>query len=267
MEIFISETPAEVARTAAGIIAEEIRAVHGRGGRRAVIGVSTGSSPLGTYAELSRLVRSGELDVDGVTAFALDEYIGLDEAHPESYHEVIRRTVTEQLGLDPELVHVPDGLAADIDEACRAYESAIRAAGGIDIQLLGLGTNGHIGFNEPGSPIDSRTRVTELTPGTRIDNSRFFSGIEEVPFRSVTQGIGTILESRRLLLVAQGENKAEAIARTIEGRPDIDCPASALQRHPDAVIVIDRAAASMLRSGVRLAQAEGREERVISTSR
>lgn len=248
MEVIIFETSEEIARTSAGIIADEIRRARLRENRPAVIGVSTGSSPVGTYAELARLVRAGELDISGVTAFALDEYIGLDEGHPESYHSVIRRTVTEPLGLDPARVHVPDGLAADIEAGCQAFERAIVASGGIDIQLLGVGTNGHIGFNEPGSAFTSRTRSTTLTPGTRVDNARFFSSVDEVPATSVTQGIGTILDARRLLLVAQGEGKAEAVAQLVEGPATTACPASALQLHAHATVIVDRAAASLLRA-------------------
>lgn len=246
MQVIVVETPAEVARESAERIAEVIRR-GGAGGRPAVIGTATGSSPLGTYRELARSASSGELDVSGVAAFALDEYVGLDPEHPESYHVVTRRTVTEPLGLDPGLVHVPDGLAGDLDAGCEAYEAAIYAAGGIDIQLLGIGANGHIGFNEPTSSLGSRTRVKTLAPGTRADNARFFGSPDEVPVHCVTQGIGTILDARRLLLVAQGESKAAAVAAMVEGPVTSMCPASALQLHPDATVVVDRAAASELR--------------------
>lgn len=262
MEVIILETPDEIARASAAIIADEIRAARERGRRNPVIGVSTGSSPVGTYSELARMVRSGDLVTDDVVAFALDEYVGLDEDHPESYHAVIHRTVTDPLRLSRSRVHIPDGLADDIPAACDAYERMITAAGGIDIQLLGVGTNGHIGFNEPGSPLDSRTRASVLTEGTREDNSRFFSSVDEVPLLSVTQGIGTILDARRLLLVARGEAKAEAVAQLVEGPVSPECPASALQLHPDAIIMIDPDAASLLsaahRSGRDHAAAEPR---------
>lgn len=246
MQIAIVADAAAVAEYAATRIADAIRARAGSA-RRAVLGVATGSSPLGAYAALAAQVRAGRLDVAGVTAFALDEYVGLDPAHPESYRSVIRRTVTEPLGLDPDRVHVPDGAAADLDAACARYEQLIRDAGGVDLQLLGIGANGHIGFNEPTSSFASRTRVKTLAPQTRADNARFFEAPDRVPVHCVTQGLGTILEARQLLLVAQGEGKAEAVAQMIEGPLASICPASALQLHPDAVVVIDRAAASQLR--------------------
>jgi glucosamine-6-phosphate deaminase len=235
-----------VAECAADRIADAIRSSAARG-RPAVLGVATGSSPLGTYAALAARVRAGELDVSGVAAFALDEYVGLDPHHPESYHSVIRRTVTEPLGLDPERVHVPDGAAADLEAACADYERMIEEAGGVDLQLLGIGANGHIGFNEPTSSFASRTRVKTLAPQTRADNARFFGAPDQVPVHCVTQGLGTILDARQLLLVAQGEGKADAVARMIEGPLAGVCPASALQLHRRADVVIDRAAASQLR--------------------
>lgn len=246
MEVVIVESADEVARVSAGLIAETIssrKATHGS----AAIGVATGSSPIGTYRELAALVDAGELDVTGVSAFALDEYVGIPIEHPESYHTVIARNVTEPLGLDPALVHVPDGLADDIDAACERYERQIAAAGGVDIQLLGIGANGHVGFNEPTSSLASRTRLKTLAPRTRADNARFFDSPDQVPVHCVTQGIGTILDARRLLLVAQGEGKADAVAQMIEGPVSSMCPASALQLHPDATVVIDRPAASKLR--------------------
>lgn len=246
MEITIVPDANAVAEYAADRIAEVIRS-RAAAGAAAVLGVATGSSPLGTYAALAERVRAGSLDVSRVSAFALDEYVGLDPAHPESYHSVIHRTVTEPLGLDPARVHVPDGTAADLDAACADYERLIREAGGVDLQLLGIGANGHIGFNEPTSSFASRTRIKTLAPQTRADNARFFDSAEQVPVHCVTQGLGTILEARQLLLVAQGEGKADAVARMTEGPLASVCPASALQLHRDAIVVIDRAAASKLR--------------------
>lgn len=245
MRVVIRETPDEVARYAADRMAEELRARRAEG-RPAVLGIATGSSPLGAYRELANYVRAGEVDITGVAAFALDEYVGIDPAHPESYHSVIQKYVTEQIGFDPDLVHVPNGSADDLDAACVAFEQAIRDAGGIDLQFLGIGSNGHIAFNEPQSSFSSRTRVEALQPGTREDNARFFNSIDEVPVYGLTQGIGTILDARALLLVAQGEGKAEAVANMIEGPLAEACPASALRLHADATVVIDRAAASRL---------------------
>lgn len=245
MRVIIVESAAEVANVAAARIADAVRERRAAG-EAAVLGVATGSSPIGTYEALAELVRAGELDMTGVSAFALDEYVGIERSHPESYHAVIHRTVTEPLGLDPAFVHVPDGLAEDLDAACLDYERAIADAGGIDLQLLGIGANGHIGFNEPTSSLSSRTRPKTLAPKTREDNARFFDSLAQVPVHCLTQGIGTILDARHLLLVAQGAGKADAVAAMIEGPLSSMCPASALQLHPRAAIVIDREAAQKL---------------------
>ena len=244
MEIVILPTAAEVGKVAASVIAEVVARKP-----EAVLGLATGSSPLAIYEELARQADAGELDFARVRGFALDEYVGLDYGHPESYHAVIDRTVTRPLGLDPALVSVPDGFAADIAAACAEYEAAIDAAGGIDVQILGIGGNGHIGFNEPTSSLASRTRIKTLTPKTRADNARFFDSPDAVPTHCVTQGLGTILRARRLVLVAQGESKAEAIAAAVEGPLSASCPASVLQLHEHATVVIDEAAASRLHNG------------------
>lgn len=243
MEVIICKDATEAARLAAGKVA---RVCHDAG-TEPVLGVATGSSPLELYAELARLVGTGVLDLTHVSAFALDEYVGLPPGHPESYAEVIRRTVTEPLGLDPSRVHTPDGFASDIHAAALAYEAAIRAAGGIDIQILGIGANGHIGFNEPISSLASRTRIKSLAPRTRADNARFFNSPDEVPLHCLTQGLGTIMDARELLLVAQGEAKATAIAAVVEGPLTAFVPGSVLQAHQHATVIIDEAAASELR--------------------
>jgi glucosamine-6-phosphate deaminase len=241
VEIVIKPSGAEV-----GVLAAELieRVVDSK--PNAVIGLATGSSPLAIYAELARRVRDGDLDFTGVRGFALDEYVGIPEDHPQSYASVIRRTVTEPLHMDPALVQVPDGRSVDIEIACREYEQAIAEAGGIDIQILGIGTNGHIGFNEPTSSFASRTRIKTLALKTRADNARFFDSPDRVPTHCITQGLGTIMSARRLVLVAQGESKAEAIAAAVEGPVSSMCPASILQHHEHATVIIDEAAASRL---------------------
>lgn len=246
MRVVIAENATEVANIAAKRIATVVRRKREAGGA-AVIGLATGSSPVGTYNALAAMKRAGQLDTTGVLGFALDEYVGLDYSHPESYHAVIQRTVTEPLELDPAQVRVPDGLANDLRGACAQYEQDIADAGGIDVQLLGIGTNGHIGFNEPTSSLNSRTRFKTLSPQTRIDNARFFDSLEQVPLHCLTMGIGTILDARQVVLVAQGETKAAAVAAMIEGPVSSMCPASVLQMHPDALVVIDRAASRKLR--------------------
>jgi glucosamine-6-phosphate deaminase len=186
------------------------------------------------------------LDVSHVRAFALDEYVGLPKGHPQSYAEVVRREVTQRLGLDPALVSVPDGGAADPHRAAVEYDAAIRAAGGIDLQILGIGHNGHIAFNEPGSALDSRTRVEVLAERTRRANARYFPSLQEVPRRCITQGLGTILEARQLLMVVTGADKAEVLAAALHHPVSTDCPASVLQLHPHVTVVADEAAAMHL---------------------
>lgn len=242
MEIVICPNENIVGQVAAGVVAQVARRV----GPSIVLGVATGSSPLVLYRELARLVTAGEIDLSEASAFALDEYVGLPPGHPESYADVVRRTVTEPLGLDPARVHTPDGSAADLEAACEGYESAIVEAGGVDIQILGIGSNGHIGFNEPTSSFASRTRIKTLAPQTRLDNARFFDSIEQVPVHCLTQGLGTIMAADRVVLVAQGEAKAEAVAAMVEGPMTAMVPGSVLQAHPHATIVVDEAAASRL---------------------
>ncbi|MCT1458439.1 glucosamine-6-phosphate deaminase [Aestuariimicrobium sp. p3-SID1156] len=240
MDVIICKDPAEVGRTAARRVMEILRRTS-----QPVLGVATGSSPLDLYHELARAVGAGEVDLSNLSCFALDEYIGLEPNDPNSYADTIRQTVTEPLHLDPARVHVPRGIGEDLDQGCRDYEEAIRVAGGVDVQILGIGANGHLGFNEPGSSFGGRTHLQRLTEQTREDNQRFF-GDRDVPTHCVTQGLGTIMDARHLVLVAMGENKADAIAAACEGPVTAMCPASILQFHPDAWVVVDRAAASKL---------------------
>ncbi|MFV2119883.1 glucosamine-6-phosphate deaminase [Streptomyces sp. Act-28] len=213
----------------------------------ALLGVATGSTPLPVYDALTAKVRSGSVDVSRARIAQLDEYVGLPAGHPESYRSTVLRQVVEPLGLDPDSFLGPDGTADDVQAACEAYDRALAEAGGVDLQILGIGTDGHIGFNEPCSSLASRTRIKTLTEQTRIDNARFFDGdVDQVPRHVITQGIGTILEARHLVLLATGEGKAEAVARAVEGPVAAMVPASALQLHPHATVVVDEAAASRL---------------------
>ncbi len=241
MEVIILEDADEVSQVAASIVADIINAQP-----RAVLGLATGSSPRGLYRELCSRVQAGEISFAQASGFALDEYVGLPREHPESYASVIAREIVGPLGFDPHHVHVPDGRAANLAAAAQEYDDAIRAAGGIDVQILGIGTNGHLGFNEPTSSFASRTRIKTLAPQTRKDNARFFDSLEDVPTHCVTQGIGTILDARALVLVAQGDTKAASVADAIEGPVTSFVPASALQLHRHATVVIDVAAASRL---------------------
>ncbi|MBK0421589.1 glucosamine-6-phosphate deaminase [Leucobacter sp. CSA2] len=213
----------------------------------AVIGLATGSSPVVAYREWGGLARRREISLDRVRGFALDEYIGLDPEDPRSYHAVIRDDAVNVVGLDPERVRVPFArTVAEAAETGAEYERAIAAAGGIDLQILGIGRNGHLAFNEPGSAVDSRTRAVELTPETREDNARFFESADQVPTHAITQGIGTILEARALLMIATGAAKAAAVAAAIEGPETEALPASFLRRHADVIWLLDEAAASRL---------------------
>lgn len=242
MDVVICPDAAAVGREAAEVVARVVR----QRGADVVLGVATGSSPLALYEALAQMVAAGELDLTRARAFALDEYVGLPEGHPESYAQVIARTVTEPLRMNPDLVRCPDGFADDVYAAADEYEAAIAEAGGIDVQILGVGANGHIGFNEPTSSLMSRTRPMVLTPRTRRDNARFFDNPEQVPKHCLTQGLGTIMDARETVLVAHGEGKAEAIAGVVEGPITTMCPGSVLQSHPRVTIVVDEAAASRL---------------------
>ncbi len=213
-----------------------------------VLGLATGNTPLQLYQYLIKMHREEGLDFSRVITFNLDEYVGLSPDHPASFHHFMRVNLFSQINIKPENVHIPDGLTSDIPASCEKYEQQIKAAGGIDLQILGLGTNGHIGFNEPSSSLSSRTRIKTLTDQTRKNNAVFFGGEENVPYHAITMGIGTILEARTCLLMAFGRKKARAIALAVEGPVTAMVPASALQLHPRAIILLDRDAASELKN-------------------
>lgn len=215
-------------------------------GGHCVLGLATGGTPIGVYRELVRLHRQEGLDLSHVTTFNLDEYCGLPPDHPQSYHTYMRRHLFNHVDLDPHRARLPDGMAEDPAAECACYEAAIAQSGGMDILLLGVGTNGHIGFNEPGTRFDSRTHCVELAEKTRLANARFFPPGEAVPRRAITMGIATILAARQILLLATGAQKAEAIVRAALGPITPDCPASVLQRHPRVTLLLDQEAASQL---------------------
>ncbi|MDP9984971.1 glucosamine-6-phosphate deaminase [Arthrobacter oryzae] len=241
MEIVILGGSRQIGKLAADAIEQLIRRKPD-----AVLGLATGSSPLPVYNELAARHDQG-LDFSRASAYALDEYVGLPAGHPESYREVVRREFTNRVNIAPENVHGPDGTAADIPAACEAYEQAIISAGGVDLQLLGVGTDGHIGFNEPASSFASRTRIKSLIEQTRRDNARFFNSLAEVPHHVITQGLATIMAARHVVLVATGAQKAQAVRDFVEGPVAAICPASVLQFHPHATVLLDEAAASALK--------------------
>ncbi|TXN29158.1 glucosamine-6-phosphate deaminase [Lacisediminihabitans profunda] len=240
-EVVIVDNPDAAGALVAAHILDLIRAKPAT-----TLGLATGSTPLALYRSLAAQLPSGGVDVSLVRGFALDEYVGLLPGHPESYSSVIGREVVGPLGLTPELISVPDGSLAGIRTAGDHYENAIIAAGGIDLQILGIGSDGHIGFNEPGSSLASLTRVKTLTQQTRRDNARFFASEADVPLHCITQGLGTILRARHLVLLAFGNGKAEALAGAVEGPVSSSNPGSAIQLHPHVTVLADEAAASHL---------------------
>lgn len=237
MEIIIQPEAADATTIAARRVAALLRVKPD-----AVLGLATGSTPVALYKELIGM----DLDWSRVTTFNLDEYIGLPRDHPQSYHSFMWENLFRHVNIRPESAHIPDGNAADVPATCQAYENRIAEAGGIDLQILGIGTDGHIGFNEPTSSLASRTRIKTLTQRTREDNARFFGSVEEVPHHVITMGIGTIMEARECLLLAFGDSKARAIAEAVEGPLTASNPASVLQMHPAARLCLDAPAAAHL---------------------
>jgi glucosamine-6-phosphate deaminase len=227
-----------------------------------VLGLATGSTPLGLYRELLRLHKEEGLDFSRVTTFNLDEYVGLGPAHPQSYRCFMQQNLFDHLNIPSSRTFVPDGRALDFELHCRQYEQRIRDAGGIDLQVLGLGSDGHIAFNEPGSSLGSRTRLKSLASETVRDNARFFGGEDQVPRLAVTMGVGTILESRRCLLLAFGAHKAAAVRDTVEGPITAQVTASALQLHREVIGIFDESAASLLARREYYADVERAQERL-----
>jgi glucosamine-6-phosphate deaminase len=212
------------------------------------LGLATGSSTLGMYAEIIRIYREASLDFSRVTTFNLDEYLGIAPDHPQSFHFFMRENFFRHINVHPTRTHIPDGMiTGNYEEYCSSYEQEIRAAGGIDLQILGIGRNGHIGFNEPASSLASRTRLKVLSRETIEDNRKSFIPGEEIPDCAITMGIGTILDTRRILILATGETKADAVAQAIEGPISASVTASSLQLHPDVTFIIDEQAASKLK--------------------
>ncbi|QOC21765.1 glucosamine-6-phosphate deaminase [Wenzhouxiangella sp. AB-CW3] len=244
MRVVILPNAEAVARFGADLVVEQL---HTR--PDSVLGLATGSTPVALYKRLVQACRTGRVSFSRARTFNLDEYLGLERCHPQSYHQYMRHHLFAHIDIPPEHTALPAGDTEDAFAACEDYERRIRASGGIDLQLLGIGRNGHIGFNEPTSSLGSRTRIKTLTQATIDDNARFYKDDECQPHMAITMGIGTILEARRILLLATGPAKAKAVSRMIEGPLGAFCPASALQLHPDTIVAIDQAAASNLVHG------------------
>ncbi|HDP99636.1 MAG TPA: glucosamine-6-phosphate deaminase [bacterium] len=211
-----------------------------------VLGFATGSTPLGTYKELIRMHKEEGLDFSKVTTFNLDEYVGLPPRHPQSYHYYMWENLFKHINVDKRHVHIPHGMADDVEDFCDWYEQKIEEVGGIDLQVLGIGANGHIAFNEPGSSLGSRTRIKTLDELTKRYNARFFENPEEVPKYAITMGVGTIMDAKHLLLLASGYEKSDAIQATVEGPITALYPATIVQMHRTATIICDEQAASKL---------------------
>ncbi len=241
MEVIIQPTKEAAARLVARVIARELRA-----NPHLVLGLATGKTMECVYRELVRMRREEGLDFSLCSTFNLDEYVGLFPSDPNSYRHYMNRHLFSQVNIDLRNTHLPNGQAEDLDGECRHYEAAIKRFGGIDLQLLGIGKDGHIGFNEPLSALQSRTRVKALTPTTLRQNAPFFGGAEQMPHRAITMGVGTIIEARRCLLLATGDTKAAVLAQAVEGPITSMVSASALQLHPRCTVVVDEAAATHL---------------------
>lgn len=243
MKVEVFKTKAEANEAAAKVFIDAVNA-----NPNIVLGLATGGTPEGLYAVLARECKAGKVSFKTVRSWNLDEYVGLPKEHPETYRNFMDRKLFDNIDIDKANTHVLNGLAADKVAECAAYEAAIKAAGGIDIQLLGIGSDGHIAFNEPGSSFDSRTREVFLEQQTIDDNARFFDGDRsKVPASALSTGIGTIMDSRKIVLLAYGANKAQAVYNAVKGKPSVDCPASALQSHPDVTFFCDEEAASLLK--------------------
>jgi glucosamine-6-phosphate deaminase len=241
MEVIIQRDYEQMSKVAAQIVVEVLNTKP-----NAVLGMATGSTPLGLYQELVRLYQAEIIDFSRVTTFNLDEYVGLQMTHPQSYHHFMHEHFFQHVNIPRHQINIPSGTTSNYHAFCQWYEARIAECGGIDLQILGIGSDGHIAFNEPTSSLSSRTRLKTLSKQTIDDNARFFQKREDVPVYAITMGVGTILEARKLLLVASGKSKAKAIAQMIEGPVTSMVTASAIQLHKDAVVIIDDAAAKDL---------------------
>jgi glucosamine-6-phosphate deaminase len=241
MEVIITPDSESMGKKAAELVANLLNEKP-----NAVLGLATGSTPLPLYKELIRMHREEGLDFSQVTTFNLDEYVGLEPDHSQSYRYFMRENLFQHINIPASSIHIPSGTAHNHESFCQWYEDEIKVAGGIDLQVLGIGGDGHIAFNEPGSSLGSRTRLKTLTEQTIRDNARFFENENEVPRYAITMGVGTILEARHCLFLANGEKKADTVTKAIEGPITSMITASALQLHPNTTVILDQAAASKL---------------------
>ncbi len=240
MEIKVFDSYEEISKAASKIIINQVKNKP-----ESILGLATGSSPLGIYKEMIQDHKGNNTTYQNITTFNLDEYYGIKKTHPKSYHYFMKKNLFNHIDIKKENINIPNGVSKEMDIECKEYNDKLEEHQ-IDIQLLGIGRNGHIGFNEPGTPFDSTTHQVKLDEKTRQDNERFFDSIEEVPHYAITMGIKNILQSKRIILIATGKCKADAVYGMIRGPIDINCPASSLQMHDDVTVFVDKAAASKL---------------------
>ncbi|MDB1956790.1 glucosamine-6-phosphate deaminase [Clostridium tertium] len=241
MKLIITKNYEELSKEAANEMAKVVKAKP-----KAILGLATGGSPIGMYKELIRMNKEGEIDFSQVTTVNLDEYIGLSGDHPQSYRYFMNENLFNHINIDKKNTYVPNGLAENIEEECKRYDAKIAELGGTDLQLLGIGNNGHIAFNEPDETLVSGTHLTGLTEDTIKANARFFNSIDEVPTQALTMGLGGIMKSKKIIVIASGEGKAEAVKAMVSGKISTNMPASMLQMHRDVVVIVDEAAAKLL---------------------
>ncbi|MPM48290.1 Glucosamine-6-phosphate deaminase 1 [bioreactor metagenome] len=241
MRVIIAKDYKELSQKASSILASQLILKP-----ESVLGLATGSTPIGTYEELIKLNREGIVSFSSATTFNLDEYYGLDGNNPNSYNYFMRDKLFNHIDIDNNRVHIPNGLTKDIQKECQTYEKKIVEKGGIDIQLLGIGRNGHIGFNEPDAKFEAKTHLVNLDKDTVGANSRFFRDIREVPKKAISMGIKTIMNSKKILLLASGEDKASTVYNALHGEITPKVPASVLQLHQDVIVIVDKQAAKYL---------------------
>ena len=248
MRVIITPDYQSISNWAANYVASRINAANPTPEKPFKLGCPTGSSPLGMYKALIELYKQGKVSFENVVTFNMDEYVGLPEEHPESYHSFMWNNFFSHINIKKENVHILDGNAADLEAECAAYEAAIEAAGGIDLFMGGIGPDGHVAFNEPFSSLSSRTRIKTLTTDTKIANSRFFGGdVNAVPSTALTVGVGTVMAAKEVLILCNGHNKARALQAAVEGPVCQAWTISALQQHPHGIIVCDEAACEELK--------------------
>ena len=241
MKIIVTENAEAMSKRAAKLFIKKIKRKD-----RIVLGLATGSTPIGLYQELIKAYQEGKVDFSNVETFNLDEYYGLAPTHPASYNYFMHNNLFNYINIPENNIHIPSGIPEDVEDYCEKYENMIKEAGGIDLQLLGIGENAHIGFNEPGTQLGATTQLINLADKTIEANSRFFEGKEEVPKKAISMGIKTIMRAKQIVLLATGERKAQAIYNTIKGPVESSVPASVLQLHPDVTIIVDKPAAKLL---------------------